>query len=146
MRSSNEISGMVLKAARGAGMTLGCAEEFARAAPYLASLGKLEVALDLLNEPFEMPAFQEGLLSGGHPVLAVICLSDLQAAGLDVRLEAKISATLCDALSQRSVPVGPFEVDPEVWDGLALLAARILVPETEQSRLAGAGAGLSDND
>ena len=32
MRSANEISGMVLKAARGAGMSIGCAEELGRAA------------------------------------------------------------------------------------------------------------------
>ena len=41
MRSANEISAMVLKAARGAGLPLGCAEELARAAPVLASTGDL---------------------------------------------------------------------------------------------------------
>ena len=39
-------------------------------------------------------------------------------------------------------------VPDDVWDYLSHLAAKILVPDTEQSRLlgAGAGAGLSDND
>ncbi len=37
-------------------------------------------------------------------------------------------------------------VDAEAWQALDLLAAKTYVPASLQSRLAGAGAGLSDND
>lgn len=37
-------------------------------------------------------------------------------------------------------------VNPEVWRGLNALAMRTFAPATEASRVAGAGAGLSDND
>ncbi|WP_299478865.1 DUF3726 domain-containing protein [uncultured Roseibium sp.] len=36
--------------------------------------------------------------------------------------------------------------DPDSWDRLAVLAHRTYAPATEESRLRGAGAGLSDND
>ncbi|WP_306141918.1 DUF3726 domain-containing protein [Roseibium sp. MMSF_3412] len=36
--------------------------------------------------------------------------------------------------------------DPDSWDRLAMLAHRTYAPATEESRLRGAGAGLSDND
>ncbi len=38
------------------------------------------------------------------------------------------------------------EVPDALWAGFERLAARTYVPETEQSRLTGAGAGLLDND
>ena len=38
------------------------------------------------------------------------------------------------------------EVDDEVWKKAYAYARKILVPETEASRLKGAGAGLTDND
>jgi len=37
-------------------------------------------------------------------------------------------------------------VVPEIWQQVASFAALTYVPETDASRLAGAGAGLSDND
>lgn len=38
------------------------------------------------------------------------------------------------------------EVDDRLWSRLSEYAARTYVPATEQSRIAGAGAGLTDND
>lgn len=38
------------------------------------------------------------------------------------------------------------EVDPQHWADLQSLAAKTYVPESEASRIAGAGAGLTDND
>jgi hypothetical protein len=38
------------------------------------------------------------------------------------------------------------EVDDEVWKKAYALSREVLVPESEQSRLKGAGAGLNDND
>lgn len=37
-------------------------------------------------------------------------------------------------------------VDEKQWDSIGELAARIYVPATDESRLSGAGAGLTDND
>lgn len=58
------------------------------------------------------------------------------------------------AAPQDSRPVGEREsarltslnVDDQLWSCLNTYAARTYVPATEQSRIAGAGAGLTDND
>ncbi len=146
MRSSNEITGMVLKAARGAGMPLGCAEELARAAPMLSKQGALQIVPDLLAGPFDPVVYEAGVISGGHPVLALTSWMDLIAAGQDVRLEILVVSELQTAMQAAEIPCGPFEVDASVWSALAGYAERTFVPETDASRLAGAGAGLTDND
>ncbi len=51
-----------------------------------------------------------------------------------------------DISMQMSVPSGPYKVDTQIWNRLSKLAAQTYVPETESSRLSGAGAGLVDND
>ncbi len=43
-------------------------------------------------------------------------------------------------------PVAGFEVNDALWQRLSAHAARILVPASRDSRLRGAGAGLTDND
>ncbi|WP_375265704.1 DUF3726 domain-containing protein [Planktotalea sp.] len=146
MRSANEISSMVLKAARGAGLPLGCAEELARAAPLLSSTGNLPCVLEALGRPCEAPILDQGVVRGGHPVQAVIAWQDLSAAGVSVKLECNVDAALLDAMCSPKKVVGPFEVDESLWSTFAQYAAKMLVPESEASRLAGAGAGLSDND
>jgi hypothetical protein len=146
MRSANEIAGLVLKAARGAGMALGCAEELARAAPYLASKGALDLVPNLLEMPFESPALENSVVSGGHPVQAMTAWLDLCAAGLDVQLKTDVGSALQDAMQSAQSPVGPFEVKDAVWSVLVTYAERTFVPESAESRLAGAGAGLTDND
>ncbi len=146
MRSGNEISGMVLKAARGAGMPLGCAEDLARIAPLLAKDNTLSLIVGLLNVPFDRPVLEEGSLRRGHPVLTAIASLDLAAAGIEARVEDEIDASLAQMMRQVEIPTGPFDVDTAVWDRLNVFAAKMLVPETEASRLAAAGAGLTDND
>ena len=48
---------------------------------------------------------------------------------------------------ERPVPVpSRCDVDPMDWQVLGKYAALTYVPETDASRLAGAGAGLTDND
>lgn len=146
MRSANEIAGMVLKAARGAGMPLGSAERLARAAPALVEKGALDQITPLFELPFDRAVYENGTVSGGHPLQAAITWCDLKAAGLEVDLRTEVSKPLLAALYDKNAPVGPFEVDDAIWSLLARYAARTLVPETEVSRLAGAGAGLTDND
>lgn len=146
MRSANEISGLVLKAARGAGMALGCAEELAHAAPSLARDGVFDMIVDLLEGPFEPPVLKEGALIGGHPVLAIAAWIDLRAAGRDPTLEHSVSPFLINAMRSEAFPVGPHDVSEQTWERLQAYAERTFVPETDASRLAGAGAGLTDND
>jgi len=146
MRSANEISAMVLKAARGAGLPLGPAEELARAAPVLASTGDLTCVTGVLELACDAPSFEQGVVKGGHPVQAVVAWQDLTAAGVKAKLECDVEGALLSALCERVSVVGPFEVDETLWVNLSQFAAKMLVPESEASRLAGAGAGLSDND
>lgn len=149
MRSANEISGLVLKAARGAGMPLGCAEELARAAPHLAHSGDLPLVAELLNTPCTPPELIGDVLSGGHAVLRAASLLDLEAAGRKAQAEPALPAALDSAMRavrQGKAVAGPFAVGAELLARLEPLAAKTFVPETEASRLAGAGAGLTDND
>jgi hypothetical protein len=146
MRSANEIAGMVLKAARGAGMPLGCAEDLSRAAPDLAARGALVMVPKLLKLDFDAPTLAGKSISGGHPVQAIVAWRDLCAAGLDVRLATEVSPDLLGAMQTMTPQTGPFDVAPEIWGQLNAYAERTFVPETDASRLAGAGAGLTDND
>ena len=47
---------------------------------------------------------------------------------------------------ERELPTGPIDVPEEIIGFLHVLAAKTYVPESEASRIAGAGAGLTDND
>ncbi len=59
------------------------------------------------------------------------------------------TALRCEAANQ-SIPeqstISRGSVDDECWEKLSLFAHRTYAPATEESRLLGAGAGLSDND
>lgn len=146
MRSSNEISAMVLRAARGAGMPLGCAEDLAHIAPHMAADNSLSVIVGLLKVPFDRPVLEKGCLRKGHPVLTAIAWLDLTAAGIEARVEDDIDASLAQLMRLDTTPVGPFDVEAAVWQRLDRFASKMLVPESDASRRAGAGAGLSDND
>jgi len=146
MRSANEISAMVLKAARGAGLSLGCAEELARVAPCFAAHNALAQVVDVLGLPNERPNYVGGFVSEGHPVRAALAWRDLRAAGLDVTLDSNAPAGFVARMCESQAPAGPFHVTEEVWGQLGVFADVMLVPESDASRLAGAGAGLSDND
>ena len=146
MRSANEISAVVLKAARGAGMPLGCAEELSRAAPNLMAAGALGQVPELLSRLFEPPSLTQSAICGGHPVLAVIAWRDFIAAGQELGLECEVTSELKAAMIELKSPVGPFDVDAALWEQLESYANKMLVPESEASRLGGAGAGLTDND
>ena len=64
-RSVNEIHGMVLKAGRGAGLPLGCAEDLANATAHLArrSPQHLGEVLMALEAPHEAPAMTRELVN-----------------------------------------------------------------------------------
>ena len=58
----------------------------------------------------------------------------------------RVSVRRGGALGQAVRPHSRATPDPAIWDQLNSFAGRIYAPSTEESRLLGAGAGLSDND
>lgn len=172
-RSLNEISGMVAKAARGAGVPLGHCDDIGAAAAHLAATDPLRLdcvigALSGPHVPVDMdgarfrnaraamagPIAIDAILAGAEEVtlenidaprlvLAMCAARGVAVAqrseGTDLILNAKNEAVTPPAAS--SVTVSDLS-----WDQLSTLAAKTYVPATEASRLAGAGAGLTDND
>ena len=138
IRSANEIAGLVAKAARGAGLPLGLAEDLATAIPEHVS-GPVEAALAALSRHLADPralsahvaALDRAEVTGiPLPVQGCPCLDALSAAR---STGATAAARACD-------------VTDEGWRALEAFAARTLVPASDASRRAGAGAGLTDND
>lgn len=67
---------------------------------------------------------------------------DAPGAGRAVGVRVHRGGSLQGALTHHSRATP----DPAIWDRLNRLAGRTYAPSTEESRLLGAGAGLSDND
>lgn len=178
MRSLNEIGGMVMKAARGAGIPLGHCDDMALAAEYLAAtdpvrLDCIEVALagphspviavwtdttlqiDAARAAMAGPVAVDALRAGYDAVV----LKDVDAPRLVLALFAGQGVCVSHSFTGADLTVrcddGPPAVPPmaaavtvsgHLWTYLGGLAARTYVPATDASRLAGAGAGLTDND
>ena len=204
--SLNEIDAMVLKAARGVGLSWGLAQEAGRAARWLtvAGIDGAALAADVLaahdGNAQAMPG--EGS-AGWHadggpccPLLLGAALSDRlpevrdgfaaelrhtlflapflapfqamqgqgQASGVRITGAATaltvfgrccqgygaprdmVTIAVCDGAPPAHVPRHSATVDPKVWALLDRFAGRTYAPATEASRLAGAGAGTTDND
>ena len=210
--SLNEIETTVLKAARGAGLAWGLAEEAAFAARWLAEhgldwLGPMADALDKSTSaaaievgagairtadgatplcPLRVGAFVADLGLVGLPMsiarmhqpilLVPFVAAAARHGGAEIALAAEttlsigpdgvsggrgnldrlarcetadvvLSRAAAHASTQRLAPRrDPAVVDPQLWSRLTVLEARTYVPASRHSRLAGAGAGLSDND
>jgi hypothetical protein len=67
-------------------------------------------------------------------------------AALEARQAQRLVFSAPADMSGRREPVLRADVSEESWDRLAAFAHRTFAPATEESRLRGAGAGLSDND
>lgn len=213
--SLNEVESLSLKAARGAGMSWGLAEEAAHAARWLAvcswawdrSLVALLERRDQIAAPMlvghDISSSRQGLAI--CPIHAGAAMADLLHLHESVTLYDVLSpiwlvpfahrrtgehrsievawaggacsisaggAVSAEALGMQNVPLGwirvelktdvsspnvarplthaaipaSIQADPAAWAALEQWAARTYVPASLQSRLAGAGAGLSDND
>ncbi|MGQ3356404.1 MAG: DUF3726 domain-containing protein [Phreatobacter sp.] len=118
--SLNEVETLAAKAARGAGLSWGGAEEIGRAARRLARAGADWPALVLA---LDGPAY-------GDPAV--------EASALD-RAEAAVATADERAFTRAAVPA-------DIIAALDALAARTYVPASARSRVLGAGAGLTDND
>ena len=172
MWALNEVETLVKKAARGAGVPVGQAEDLGRVTAFLAGTGgsaaSVTAALQdpicptdarwqdnqvtviagpaALIGPIIRDAFAMGCTTA---VLANIAHAPLVSAflaqsGIAQKWDGKtVTESDTTVLKPTTKPVTIPADDWQVWNGLA---AKTYVPETKASRVSGAGAGLTDND
>lgn len=171
-RSANEIEGLARKAALGAGFPAGQAEAFGRAAVlHLAEGGDAQALSDALADPSDSPILRLPLLV--EDMLRALMLAgpeiDLTLQPGDERLAPAYARLMPVDLKRIEVATpeeGPARIEivadparlvkPQLPPRIAApdalireltrLASRTLVPASEASRAAGAGAGNIDND
>lgn len=159
LRSVNEVQGLLTKAARGAGAQAAQAAQFGKAGTFhLAAQGQvrdLQAALAELPQGaiVDIPVIIQHHIECVESVAPSI---DLTTFSLVAAYLAAHPFALC-TLSPTTARLDPkdisrpdlparLDVEDATWEAWGILAQRIFVPETEQSRAAGAGAGLTDND
>lgn len=171
-RSLNEVGLIVQKAAMGAGIPVGQAEDLSRVALFIArangdlscvakALEELHAALDVEFDG-DLIVIKAGMAALAGPVVrdafvmgaTRAALADathtplvtamLQASGFAVGAKAAQLDRMGSILPAHGK--GPVEVPDDIWIIWEKLAARTYVPASETSRLAGAGAGEIDND
>jgi hypothetical protein len=177
-RSINEISGMVLKAARGAGIPLGHCEDMALAAGYLAATDpvRLSCVQTALRGDHTVASYTQHdgrvaitaarvAMAGPIAIDALqtectrVVLHDIDAPRMMLALcaargvcvthrydGADLILTCSDGLPPAMPVPQAVTVSALLWLYLTDLAAHLYVPASDASRLAGAGAGLNDND
>jgi len=176
IRSHNEVVAMAIKAARGAGIPFGHAEDFGPVVAYLAvtfpnDLDCLQSVLRTTYAPLVMtqnddtvtinnaqaviagPVALDALRAGA----AVVQLCDVDAPALAKAYFNRAGAFHCvdDGKALRITTVAKTETEyvvqaidmpGAIWTMLSHFAAKTYVPASDASRLMGAGAGLTDND
>ncbi len=160
--SANEVMTLAAKAARGAGAPPAQASNFGRAVVrhLLAGrdAGDLSNALDALPDgpvidlPIAFARLQETAGASGQ----IDChswphLAQSYAVALPFATETDVRDDVLHITADLQTPapktiLARIELPDALLEKMTHLAARILVPESDASRLAGAGAGLSDND
>ena len=127
--SANEIASTLRKAGRGGGLDDGTAQDIANAAAHIGGEG-VDEALRLFDDP--------------AAAQALVTATDLLAAGETVEVPA--SPLVPFLIEDADAPHGTHGVEEDVWKRVLILAHRTYVPASDASRLAGAGAGVTDND
>ena len=166
--SSNELQMAALKACRGIGLPIAQAQD--AAAAVAASPQAIPDFLKYLSQPLQKADFD---FTNGLEVKNAYILQDFSVCA-DAAISGAPSVVIRDidkceliiALAKhRGVVVNTqskdlritdgtgskllferCEIDANDWKAIGRYAALTYVPETDQSRLDGAGAGLSDND
>lgn len=166
--SENELKMMVLKACRGIGLPVAQAQEVAAAmaaSPWALKQLLTQLAKPILTASFD---FSIGLDIKNAHILRDFwaCADAAYLASPRVCIRGVSSCDVTEALARyRGVSVvaqgedllvmvderpmlkpARCEVAPDEWQQLETYAALTYVPETDASRLVGAGAGLTDND
>lgn len=154
-RSLNEVRGIVLKAARGAGQPLGVAEKIAAASVHLYEIRRLPEWIKS-DHPAACCAALDLALCGECAEVSVECREFLEAVvaqhncqhktHLEIVVGSVLNVRPAAAPFEPKAPIGPRDMLDSTWNALTELASKTYVPATEASRLAGAGAGLTDND
>lgn len=157
--SANEVETLVLKAARGGGLALGYAEDLAAAVRFLDldTLTKCPCAGERSDVAVVQCALDRVVSGeGAQKVDADLALIVAMIAASEIAWGKRLiwSETATGAVFERfddgpaDLPTafGRRAVSDALGDHLRAMAAKLLVPETDASRAAGAGAGLSDND
>ena len=166
--SSNELQMAVLKACRGIGLPIAQAQEVAAAVA--ASPKAIPDFLKYLSEPWQRADFDftngvevknanilrdfavcaDAAISGAPSVV----IQDIEKSELIIALAKHRGVVVNTQSKDLSITDGTgskllferCEIDANDWTAIGRYAALTYVPETDQSRLDGAGAGLSDND
>ncbi len=85
-------------------------------------------------------------LTTGEGHSAIVDSNGLSGGRMDA-VVGKVEIELAESRSQPSSSAhGAVSVNDQQWERVSSLAARVYVPATDESRLSGAGAGLTDND
>lgn len=163
--SANELAALLRKACVGVGLPVGLAQDAAEAAVWLETRG-VAGCIELLGLLHEFdtvdhsrrddsllwrgPSMVDALVAQAGPVAT---LSDDAAMPLLFAGYLGVAAAVHSlTLEPSERRLGPhngqtaIDVPTTTWEVAAQLAARTYVPATEESRLKGAGAGLTDND
>ena len=160
-RSVNEVTGLAVKAARGAGAPPAQAAQFGAAAVVHLCAGRdvqtLDAALDavpagpIMEYPLALAriaeAQKEGIAKGAFEVdTAGLAQSYVEALPCQASLtiDHVLHLDLNRPAERRQLP--RIELPDEIYARWSALAAKLLVPESDASRISGAGAGLTDND
>ena len=166
--SSNELQMAALKACRGIGLPIAQAQEVAAAVA--ASPKAIPDFLKYLSQPLQRADFNfsngvevknanilrdfavcaDAAISGAPYVV----IQDIEKSELIIALAKHRGVVVNTQSKDLSITDGTgskllferCEIDANDWTAIGRYAALTYVPETDQSRLDGAGAGLSDND
>lgn len=156
--SLNEIEAVLTKAARGNGADAAQAAGFARAGVMCLctgnDVGLINAALTALPSGVIVEyavKIQSGLVKAVDKKATLQPINALEVGyitTLPYKTERKADANWVVYLDVFEKPNKParLDIDPDDLAHWQMLAAKTYVPESAQSRLAGAGAGLTDND
>lgn len=161
-RSANEVMTLAAKAARGAGAPPAQAAHFGRAALCHLSADRpeanLTAALDALpgGPIIALPRFFAQLaehavdgMAQGTLVAEELNISYAEAQAFDCQTTAtseSLTVTMDLTKPAERHTLKRIVLSDAFFYKLENLAAKLLVPESDASRLSGAGAGLTDND
>lgn len=170
--SFNELEARLKKAAKGAGLPWGLGEEFAKSLVWLAQrnvrldawvadflkdqkcsdqLAGWAYELDLravASEPHEPSVGEYWVWLGFQGRLAKIQNAELDFETVRVN---PVSLELfghseAEYYTQSAAPILRADVSSALWNELEIFEYKTYAPESEASRLKGAGAGVTDND
>jgi len=156
--SANEIEGLVLKAARGGGVPTGLGEDLAAAAAFLdlQQLSKCPCsdggAVATLPSAIDLVIAGQGpqTVTADHAVIeAYIAVRELQRGQTIIwqrTHDGGVIERVDPSLPNDHTALGRRGIPDALLAHLKEMSSKMLVPETDESRLAGAGAGLTDND